>query len=151
MIYEKLLRFRRKYPMTVAFRLRKHAKVVEKVLDKDEKVLYAFCGQRNDVNHLFFESCAVALTNKRIIIGEKRIIGYYVINVQTELFNDLKIRSGLIWGSIEIDTVKENVFISNLSKRSLDEIETMIHKIMLDNKKKLKNKNLDKKSTSTES
>ena len=105
-------------------------------MDADEKVLYAFCGQRNDDNRFIFESCVVALTNKRIIVGEKRIFGYYVINVKTDLFNDLKIKAGILFGHVEIDTVKENIHISNIDKKSLDEVETMIHRVVNDNKKR---------------
>ena len=139
MVYELALRFKKKYSNTVAIRLKKHAKVVANILDKDEKVLYVFCGQRNDTHHLLFDSCVVALTNKRIIIGEKRAFwGYYIITVSPELFNDLKIISGLFWGRIEIDTVKENIFISNIDKKGLDEIETNINNIMYENKKRRK-------------
>lgn len=140
-VYPIVLRFKRKYSMTIVFRLKKHADVVDGILDKDEKVLYAFCGQRNDDNRFLFDSCVVALTNKRIIVGQKRILGYYIINVRTELFNDLKIRAGLIFGHVEIDTVKENIHISNLDKKSLDEIETMVNRIISDNKKRMKVEN----------
>ena len=140
-VYPRVLRFKRKYPMTIAFRLKKHAAVIDSILDKDEKVFYAFCGQRNDDNRFLFESCAIAFTNKRIIVGEKRIFGYYIINVRTELFNDLKIRAGMLFGHVEIDTVKENIHISNLDKKSLDEIETIVHRIISDNKKRIKEEN----------
>lgn len=133
------MRFKRKYPHTIAIRLKKHAKVVQDILDRDEKVLYVFCGQRNDSHHLLFDSCVIALTNKRIIIGEKRaLFGYYIITVSPELFNDLKIVSGLFWGRIEIDTVKEHIFVSNIDKRALDEIETNVNNIMYENKKRRK-------------
>ena len=56
-------------------------------------------------------------------------------------FNDLKLYSGLFWGKIEIDTVKEVIFVSNLDKKSLDEIETNVNKIMLENKRKIKKGN----------
>ena len=135
-IYRMVSKFKRKYPWTIAIRLKKHAAVVENFLDADEVVYYTFCGQRNDTNTLLFDSCVVALTNKRIIIGEKRaLFGYYMLNISTKLFNDLTINSGIIFGRIEIDTVKENIFISNIDKRALDEIETMIHKVVLENKK----------------
>ena len=137
-VYKKVRRFKRKYPWTIAFRLKKHAKVVENILDADENVLYVFCGQRNEGNTLIFDSCVVALTNKRIIIGEKRLIGYFVLTVSPELFNDLKINSRLFFGQIEIDTVKENIFISDIDKKALDEIETRVHDIMLDNKRRIK-------------
>lgn len=135
-VYRMVSKFKRKYPWTIAIRLKKHAAVVENFLDADEVVYYTFCGQRNDTNTLLFDSCVVALTNKRIIIGEKRaLFGYYMLNISTKLFNDLTINSGIIFGRIEIDTVKENIFISNIDKRALDEIETMIHKVVLENKK----------------
>ena len=58
------------------------------------------------------------------------------------MFNDLTVISGLIWGKVKIDTIKELVTISNLSKESLDEIETSITKYMMEEKKEylLKNK-----------
>ena len=137
-VYKLAARFKRKYPNTIAIRLKKHAEVIERVIDKDEQVLYVFCGQRNDTHSLLFDSCIVALTNKRIIIGEKRaLFGYYLINVKMDLYNDLKLTTGIFWGKIELDTVKETVFISNLDKRSLDEIETNINKVVAEYKKRI--------------
>lgn len=137
-VYKLAVRFKRKYPNTIAIRLKKHAEVIERVIDKDEQVLYVFCGQRNDTHSLLFDSCIVALTNKRIIIGEKRaLFGYYLINVKMDLYNDLKLTTGIFWGKIELDTVKETVFISNLDKRSLDEIETNINKVVAEYKKRI--------------
>ena len=52
------------------------------------------------------------------------------------MFNDLTVVSGLIWGQVVIDTIKEQVYVSNLSKRSLDEIETMVTEYMMEEKKK---------------
>ena len=143
-VYKKALKFKKKYPMTIAFRLKKHAKVIEDILDKDEKVLYAFCGQRNDASHLLFDSCIVALTTKRIIVGEKRaLFGYYLLTISTELFNDLKINTGIIFGKVEIDTVKENLFISDIDKHAMDEIETCVNDIVLKNKANTKKKRLE--------
>ena len=52
------------------------------------------------------------------------------------MFNDLTVYSGLIFGKVTIDTVKELVYISNLSKSSLDEIETNVTEYMMREKKK---------------
>ena len=141
-VYKLVSRFKRKYSLTIAFNLMKHSKVVDSIIDKDEKVLYAFCGQKNDSHKILFDSCVVALTNKRIIVGQKRLLwGYQVITVTPELFNDLKLNAGLLFGRIEIDTIKENIFISDLDKKALDEIETNINNIMLKMKRDLKTKN----------
>lgn len=138
-IYSMALRFKKKYSGTIAFNLRKHSQVVESVIDNDEKVLYVFCGQKDDTHKMIFDTCVVALTNKRIIVGQKRILwGYQITTITPELFNDLKINAGLLFGKVEIDTVKENLFISNLDKASLDEIETNVNNIMLENKRRIK-------------
>ena len=137
-VYNLVAHFKRKYPNTIAIRLKKHSSVVAKTINDDEEVLYAFCGQRNDTHRLLFESCVIAFTNKRIIIGEKRaLFGYYVISVELKLFNDLKLSSGLFWGKVEIDTIKETIFISNLDKRSLGEIEDNINRIVENTKKEV--------------
>ena len=44
----KVKEFLKKYPLTMAFRLRKHIKVLEKHLNDDEEVFYIFPGQKND-------------------------------------------------------------------------------------------------------
>ncbi len=136
-VYKLVTRFKRKYPMTIANFLKRHAKVAASIVDKDEKIYYAFCGQKNDTHGMIFDTCVVVVTEKRLIIGQKRLLwGYQITTITPELFNDLKISSGLIWGKVEIDTIKEVMFISNLDKKSLDEIETNVNSIMLASKKK---------------
>ena len=136
-VYKLVCRFKRKYPMTIAQFLKRHSKVAASIVDKEEQVLYAFCGQKNDTYAMIFDTCVVVVTNKRLIIGQKRLLwGYQVTTITPELFNDLKIYSGLIWGKVEIDTVKEHLFISNLDKKALDEIETNVNTIMLKQKRK---------------
>jgi len=132
-------KFKKKYPMTIACNLSKHSKVAESIIDNDENVLYAFCGQKNDSYKLLFDTCVVVVTNKRIIVGQKRLLwGFNITIVTPELFNDLKLYAGLMFGKVEIDTVKEVIFISNLDKKSLDEIETNVNNIMLKNKRRIK-------------
>ena len=58
------------------------------------------------------------------------------VDLAKDMFNDLTVYSGLIWGKVQIDTIKEVVFISNLSKKSLDEIETSVTEYMMKEKKK---------------
>ena len=135
-VYKYVCRFKRKYPMTIANCLKRHTIVAASVIDKDENVLYAFTGQKNDTHGMIFDTCVVVVTNKRLVIGQKRLLwGYQVTTITPELFNDLKIASGLLFGKVEIDTVKEHLFISNLDKKSLDEIETNVNSIMLKIKK----------------
>ena len=62
--------------------------------------------------------------------------GCFLDAVTPDMFNDLKVNSGIIWGQIVIDTVKELAYISNVSKDALDEIETAITEYMMEEKKK---------------
>ena len=136
-VYKQVLRFKEKYPMTIGWRLKQNSSVVERHLNPDEEVIYAFIAQKNDSVFNIFSSAVVALTNKRILIGRKRvIIGYFLNSITPDMYNDLKISSGLIWGKVYIDTIKEFVTLSNISIDALTEIETQITSYMMEEKKK---------------
>lgn len=135
-IYDFATLFKKQYRGTVAFRIKKHAKVVENYINNDEKIVYAFCGQKNDRWYDIFSSCVVTVTNKRILIGQKRVFfGSYYTQITPDLYNDMKIITGLFWGKVCIDTVKEVITISNLSIKSLDDIETNVSQLMMREKK----------------
>ncbi len=135
--FEKVKEFKKKYPGTVAWRLYQNASVVEEHLNPDEEVIYAFAGQKNDSFLDFFTTAVVVLTNKRILIGQKRVLfGYSLNSITPDLFNDMQIFRGLLWGKVTIDTVKETVILTNLDKKSLIDIETVITEFMMEEKKK---------------
>ena len=72
-------------------------------------------------------------SNKRLIIGRDRVvIGYFFDSITPDMFNDLKVKSGIIWGKIEIDTVKEFTVLTNIDKRALTEIEREVGSAMLE-------------------
>ena len=136
-VYNKVKEFKRKYPRTIAWRLKKNSKVVQMHLNPGERVLYAFCGQKNDNPLDIITTCVIAVTNKRLVIGQKRVVfGYFYYSITPDLYNDLQIRNGLIWGDVIIDTVKEKVHLSNIDPKGLIEIETVITEFMMKEKKK---------------
>ena len=137
-VYEQVLMFKAKYPHTITwFRLRKHAAVVEKHLNPDEEPLYTFAGQKDGSPLSIFNTCVVCLTNKRIIIGQDSIVVDYTLNsITPELFNDMQVYSGILFGKVTIDTLKETIEISNLDKRALAEIESSVTSFMIAEKKK---------------
>lgn len=139
-VYQHLLDFKKKYPMTVSWRLKKHANVIEKHLNPGEEILYAFAAQKNDNPLDIITTYAVALTNKRIMIGSKRVLfGYFFTAITPEMFNDLKVNMGIVWGRIYIDTIKEFTVFSNIDRNALPEIETYITEYMMTEKKKQQN------------
>ena len=136
-VYEKAREFKQKYPMTIAWRLKKHAKVIEQHLNPDEEVNYVFAAQKNDNPFDIITTYMVVLTNKRILLGQKRLLfGYFFKAITPDMFNDLTVSMGLIWGKVHIDTVKEIVHLSNIQREALDEIETNITEYMMAEKQK---------------
>ena len=147
-VYEKVLEFKKKYPATVAWRIKSHSKLIENFLNPGEEVYYAFAAQKNNNPLDIITSYVVVLTNKRILLGQKRLLfGYFYTAITPDLFNDLKVEMGIIWGKIIIDTIKERVFLSNIQRGALDEIETNITEYMMAEKQKygLKTAELEKK------
>lgn len=136
-VCEMVNEFIKKYPMTIAWRVKKHSKVVEKFLNPDEEVKFAFAAQKNDSTTDIFNTYVVALTNKRIILGRKRLFfGFFYTSITPDMFNDLTVKMGIVWGKIYIDTVKELVVLSNIDPKALDSIETNITEYMMNEKKK---------------
>ena len=138
-VYEKALEFKKKYKMSIIWRLKSNSRIIERHINPDEKVLYVFAAQKNNNPFDFFSTAVIALTDKRLLVGRKRVVfGYFLDSITPEMFNDLKVLSGVIWGKIHIDTVNELVTLSNIDKRALDEIETNITSYMMKEKQKLR-------------
>ena len=47
-LYEEVRKFKHKYPLSIMWRVRRHCKIVEKHMNPDEKILYAFAAQKNN-------------------------------------------------------------------------------------------------------
>lgn len=137
LVYSKVKDFKRRYPLTIAWRLRAHCKIIEKHLNPGEIVKYAFAAQKNDNVLDIFTTNVFVMTNKRILIGTKRVLwGYFFTVITPDMFNDLTVKMGLIWGKVYIDTVKELVCMSNIQKGALPEIETFVTEYLMNEKKK---------------
>ena len=128
-----LSNFKKKYPMTIGWRLKKNSRVLLEHLHDDEEIRYAFYAQKNNSSLDILGTGIVAVTNKRLVIARDRVvIGYFFDSITPDMFNDLKVRSGIIWGKIIIDTVNELVILSNISKSALPEIEEEITSAMIE-------------------
>ena len=139
--YDLVREFKKKYPLTIGFRLRKHCEVIDKHLNPGEDIIYAFPAQKNDSSFMLINTSVVALTNKRIVIGTKRLLwGYFFISITPDMFNDLTVNGGLIWGGIVIDTIKEKVVLTNIAPGGLPEIESVITDYMMEEKKRYKSR-----------
>ena len=80
-IYRRVKEFKRKYPMTIAFRLRAHAKIVSKFIGSDEEIKYVFVAQKN------YQSYEIINTNtgngQAIQITQKEEVLEYLTEYRT--------------------------------------------------------------------
>jgi len=137
-VYQSCKEFLKKYPGTVAFRVKKHAKVVQEHINDDEVILYTFLGQKNSNILNPFYTIAIVLTNKRMLIGRKRFFGRYSYSsITPDMLNDFEIYNYIFFGCVEIDTVKEHFMVNCISKKALPKIEDALSKYLLDEKLKL--------------
>lgn len=128
--------FLKKYPMTIAWRVKQHCKIIDKHLNPGEKILYLFVGQKNDSVCDLFNTNVVALTDKRIMVATKRVFfGYFFKSITPDMYNDLSVSKGLFFGRVILDTIKEVLTLTNIDPRALSEIESNITEIMLKQKK----------------
>ena len=142
-VYDQVAMFKAKYPGTITWwRLKKHAKVLEEHINPDEEPLFSFAGQKTPETWDFFSTAVLTVTNKRIIVGQDHILTGYTLNsVTPDMYNDLEVYAGIIWGRVTIDTVKEKIVFTNIDKKALAEIETQISSHMMEEKKKYGNLN----------
>lgn len=108
----------------------KHFGVIEKNLLPDEKVLMAFIGLHNYQSFTKHEkNYAYAITNKRIIMAQKKLIGENLKIVLLNNLNDVSARTGILAGTITFDTIKEtfNVFVD---KKQANNIMMKVHEVV---------------------
>ncbi len=141
-VYENCKKFLKKYPKTIAWRVKKHSSVIQEHLNDDEVVLYTFAGQKDSNFFQPFFTTVVVFTNKRMLLGRKRFLGrYYYTSITPDMLNDFEIRSNFFFGVVEIDTVKEHFTMECLDKKSLPSIEDALSKYLVNEKLKYLKKN----------
>lgn len=87
----------------------KHFEVIERNLAKDEDVIIPFIGIYHDIYDQAQGHFAVAITNKRLILGQKKFFGGEVVQfIDFKNINDITKQTNFIGNSyIIIDTYKE--------------------------------------------
>ena len=140
-VYQHVMEFKKRYPLTIMWRVKKHCKVIERHLNPNEKVLYAFAAQKNNDATYITDTAVLCVTSDRLLIAQDQILyGYTLVSVTPDMYNDLNVYSGIFWGKICIDTVKEVIYFSNFQKKALAEIESIITMYMIEAKKLYPNK-----------
>lgn len=131
-------KFRRKYPLTIAFRIKSHSKILAKHLNPGEKIKYVFAAQKGPSSLDIVSTYVIAITDKRIMFARKRLLfGYFFLAITPDLFNDIKVKMGFLWAKVEIDTVKEYIILSNVQAGAASEIETAITQYVMKEKRRM--------------
>jgi hypothetical protein len=108
----------------------KHFEVVAKSLQADEEVLYTFIGLHNYISMSKHDNnYAYAVTNKRIIMGQKKLVGENLQSVSLENINDVTLQKGMAIGTVTIDTIREK-FNVGVTKSQAQVISDNIHELV---------------------
>ncbi len=111
-----------------------HFDIVAKNLKQDEDVLMAFIGLHNYQSATKHDNnCAYVITNKRIMIAQKKIIGEFFQIVSLENLNDVTLNSGMIFGVIVFDTIKERFNVA-VAKDIANNITQKLHDVLFTSK-----------------
>lgn len=141
-VYESCKTFMKKFPRTIAWRIKAHSSIVQEHINEDEVVLYSFAGQKNTNILQPFFTTVIVFTNKRMLLGRKRYLGrYYYTSITPDMLNDFELKTSILYGAVEIDTVKEHFVINCPDKKSLPAIEDALSKYMVNEKLKYVKKN----------
>ena len=110
----------------------KHFGLIQDSLAPDEEVLMCFVGIHNYVSASKHDgNYAYAITNKRIIMAQKKMIGESIQSIAFNNLNDITLSTGLLMGVIVIDTVKE-VFNVGVNKKQARKINEQIHNLLIE-------------------
>jgi len=108
----------------------KHFGLIEENLSSDEDVLMCFIGLHNYISPTRHNNnFAYAITEKRIIVAQKRIIGEELQTIFVENINDILFSMGMAVGVITIDTIKEKFNVA-LDKSGAANINSEIHDLL---------------------
>lgn len=103
-------------------------KIIESNLLKDEKILTCFMLMIGKSS----KRVAGALTNKRLIIARKEIVGNKIINISLNNINDIFIKNGLIDSTLIIDSISETIELRglrNLVQNTYNELHNKLNEV----------------------
>lgn len=112
----------------------KHFKLIEENLGAGEEVLLAFIGLHNYVSMSKHDgNFAFAMTNKRILMAQKRVIGQVVQSVLYDKLNDITFSTGMMIGMLHVDTIGEGFNVA-LDKAQAKNIYNSVQEIFMSRK-----------------
>lgn len=91
----------------------KHFDVVASQLTQDEQAIFCFIGLHNYISATKHDNYyAYAITNKRLLFGQSKMLGFDVKSVYLNNINDISLSKAFINDIVVIDTIKEVIRIN---------------------------------------
>ncbi|WP_368258861.1 PH domain-containing protein [Enterococcus gallinarum] len=110
----------------------KHFGLLSSNLSSDEYAIFCFVGLHNYVSATKHNSnYAFAITNKRILMAQQKLVGSNVQSIKLDLINDVTKQTGVLMGTVTVDTFKEK-FNVGVDKQSVDRIATSLNEILFE-------------------
>lgn len=114
-----------------------HFQIIIDNLLPGEKILFPFIGLHNFVSMSQHDNnFAYAVTDKRIIMAQKKVIGQVMQTVNWENINDITMSTGVAFGVITIDSYKETfnvgvgkTFAGNINQRLQEVYQRIKHPV----------------------
>ena len=108
----------------------KHFGIIEKNLRDDETVLFAFIGIHNYISVSKHDSnFAYAVTDKRILLGQKKVIGENFQSIALNKINDISFTSGIAYGVITVDAQTERFNVAVIKSQAKN-INATLHDLL---------------------
>lgn len=113
----------------------RHFKLVENQLTDDECVAFCFVGLHNFVSTTKHDNnYAYALTNKRLILAQQKVIGNNVQSIVLDNLNNISKNAGMLYGTLTINTLGASVNVG-VDRSAANGINDALNKIIYDLKK----------------
>ena len=108
----------------------KHFSVIEKNLMSNEKPQMCFIGLHNYISLTKHDNnFAYCVTDKRILMGQKKLIGEVFQSVLFDRINDITMTTGILLGILTIDTMNEKFNVA-VDKHTILNINERIHSVL---------------------
>lgn len=128
-VYEKLMKFKDRYPGTWGSRLKKHAEVVENNLLSGEKVIDAFYGK-----HEYLETYIGVITDRRFIFARKNLLyGSEFYSIDKNEICKVSNSKDMIYSTVSVGTLNRNyTFFSKMSTAGANSVAKTIARETID-------------------
>ena len=108
----------------------KHFGLIASELQPDEDVLMAFIGLHNYQSMTKHDNnYAYAVTNKRILMGQKKLVGQALQSVMLDQVNDVTSSTGVLLGTLTINTVG-TAFNVAINKQAVQKVADRLHTLL---------------------